>query len=270
MRRRLTKRVAISIALLLLLLLLVYTAYKLQKADAAKALTVPLAGLAFHASSMVFMASFWPTDATLQPGWGRRCVALLHGALAAVIANEVRKTWDLAKLYPLDGQTVLHYSSLTTFFGLIFNNFVYATLGIITWGLIRFAIAGHASIAILTLIGMHILEGGGFRRPTHACYLPHCLAHGSVLEAWVSDGLYALGCVVIAITCTQENRKAIARRTGLVHVPLSLEEINVRHARRLYQEVAGAAKKRDVTFGIPLVKACSSSENSSAASASWS
>ena len=264
-RPRYMRRVAVSCAMLLLLLLACYTVIPRNKEVSRHTLLrmslSTIVPIAFQAVFTAVLASFWPTDAGLQTGWGGRCAATLYGATTITWGTIARMTWPLAYLYPPSHpkQTLAHQIFVVTLLLTHVHCFIFAALGINTWAHVRFNLCLHANIPLLVLISMHVLEGGGlFRRPTHACYLPICLVANSLHEAWFFTAMYALGPSLLALLSSVEYRKEIARITGLAHVPVALSDLPAANvlttlsSGKQTSDISSESRGK-VTWKVPLV-----------------
>ena len=147
-----------------------------------------------------------------------------------VISHIVWKVWPLAALYPLREQRLLHQSLYTAYLAWQLFFFMRALMGRATWGLFRTTMLIEGSVNAIGLICLHVLEGGGLRRPTHECHLVVCdlndFDSDTVAEAWVMLFFYWLGFWLAATPLSQERlRRAVGRHTGLSHVRLDLGEL---------------------------------------------
>ena len=253
--RHLTRRVAVTVALVVVLLLLAYT---LTEGAKMQALASIASVIAAQVTLTAVMASFWPTDAALRTGWGRACVTLVYGATMVKFAYMLRTTWPLASLYPIPGQAFLHKAGYSIMILVYVHAFIQSACGLNSWARVRALFEVQGTMSLAMPVGLHVLEGDGIlRTPTHTCYLLLCLSNDSLIEAWVGYGVLALGSWTNSILGRSENRKVIARCTGLAHVPLPLGAIRVPYSRsrRLQQVVEGGCVRRDVTSyqGMPLV-----------------
>ena len=261
LRRKLTRRIAVSIALLLLLVLACYAmlidySHRLVLVMSDKPAlgknrlwNSQVLAVAYRIGFTAVTASFWPTDAALQTGWGQRCTAVMHTATMLGWTAQIRVSWGLTDLYPLPAQTYLHKSAMTLVLLFFFHDFIHSLRGTNTWGFTRSIVAAKGSVLPLSLIGLRLLEG----TPAHACYFQVCLAYETLLEAWACALWMAFSFWSVALLSTPDNRMVIARLTGLAHVPLALNDIHVSNSKHLRKEVEEGDVRRGVSWGVPIV-----------------
>lgn len=181
------------------------------------------------ATPAVAIASFWPTDAALQSGWGQRFCSTVLAIGMIFIAAEAQEVWRAiaaTEHEPAHPDFFLYATTTSLWVASYVTLLMFASTGRMTWGLIRLHYAFEPSIISITILHQTTsqLLLRGVAEPAR-CVAYACRTSNTVAEVWAKQCCYTVGLWSISGLFSTANRQCLARRMGLTHVSVNLCDV---------------------------------------------